>query len=281
MKRLFPLFILLALISSCEPTPVSDKGAVLAKAYGNYLYESDLIDVIPSGTPARDSLLLTKNFIDNWIKNRLLIHQAERNLTPKQLDFNKELEDYRNSLIVFAYESELIKQNLDTVVEEAEIEQYYLENILNFSLKHNIVRAIYVGLPYQADEISMFRDLMTNPDTLLLDSLDMYSRQYAINYHLNDETWLRFDQLLNLIPIEIYNQESFLKTNTYIEIEDDQVTYLLLIRDFMVSESLSPLQLVRNNIKNIILNKRKRVLINEMKNNLIEQATREHVYEIY
>lgn len=281
MKRLFPLFILLALISSCEPSPVSDKGAVLAKTYGNYLYESDLVDVIPVGTSARDSLLLTKNFIDNWIKKRLLIYQAERNLTPKQLDFNKELEEYRNSLIVFAYESELIKQNLDTVVEESEIEKYYLENIINFSLKYNIVRAIYVGLPYQAEEISLFRDLMTNPDTLLLDSLDMYSRQYAINYYLNDETWLRFDQLLNLIPIEIYNQESFLKTNTYIEIEDDQITYLLLIRDFMVSESLSPLQLVRNNIKNILLNKRKRLLINEMKNNLIEQATRDHVYEIY
>jgi hypothetical protein len=271
----------MALISSCEPTPESDKGAVLAKAHGNYLYESDLIDVIPAGTSARDSLLLTKNFIDNWIKNRLLIHQAERNLTPKQLDFSKELDEYRNSLIIFAYESELIKQNLDTLVEDAEIEKYYVENISNFSLKYNIVRAIYVGLPYQADEISYFRELMNNPDTLMLDSLDIYARQYAISYQLNDETWLRFDQLLNLIPIETYNQELFLKTNSYIEIEDDPVTYLLLIRDFMVSESLSPLQLVRDNIKNIILNKRKRLLISEMKNNLIEQATRDHVFEIY
>jgi hypothetical protein len=281
VKRLFPFFILMALISSCEPTPESDKGAVLAKAHGNYLYESDLIDVIPAGTSARDSLLLTKNFIDNWIKNRLLIHQAERNLTPKQLDFSKELDEYRNSLIIFAYESELIKQNLDTLVEDAEIEKYYVENISNFSLKYNIVRAIYVGLPYQADEISYFRELMNNPDTLMLDSLDIYARQYAISYQLNDETWLRFDQLLNLIPIETYNQELFLKTNSYIEIEDDPVTYLLLIRDFMVSESLSPLQLVRDNIKNIILNKRKRLLISEMKNNLIEQATRDHVFEIY
>jgi hypothetical protein len=281
MRKSFPLFLLLALMSSCEPSPVSDKGAVLAKAYGNYLYESDLADIIPDGTSTRDSLLLTKNFIDNWIKNRLLIHQAERNLTPNQLDFSDELEEYRNSLIIFAYESELIKQNLDTVVEFSEIEKYYLENISNFSLKHNIVRAIYVGVPYQADEVSIFRDLMENPDTLLLDSLDYYARQFAVSYQLNDETWLRFDQLLNLIPIETYNQELFLKTNSFIEIDDGPVTYLLLIRDYMVSESLSPLELVHNNIKNIILNKRKRLLISNMKNNLIEQATRDRDYEIY
>ncbi len=63
VRRLFPLCILLAFISSCEPTPVSDKGAVLAKAHGNYLYESDLKDVIPVGTSARDSLLLTKTLL--------------------------------------------------------------------------------------------------------------------------------------------------------------------------------------------------------------------------
>ncbi len=269
------------MLASCEPRPATDRGAVLAKVHGNYLYEKDLQGVVPHGTSVSDSIFLSKNFIDNWIKNRLLIRQAERNLTPKQLDFSKELDEYRNSLVVFAYESELIKQNLDTLITDTEIEQYYLNNLSNFDLKHNIVRAIYITLPIEAYEIELLRSFMTMRDTIMYDSLSYYAQQAAINYNLNDDAWVRFDHLSAIVPIETFNQELFLRNTNFIIIEDEHVTHLLLIRDYMLSGSLSPLSLVRDNIKSIILNKRKRQLIRQMHNTIFEQAIRDKLFEIY
>lgn len=57
-------------------------------------------------------------------------------------DFIRQIEQYRNSLIIYAYESELVKQKLDTVVSQAEIESYYKSQ--NFHLRENIVLASYV-----------------------------------------------------------------------------------------------------------------------------------------
>ncbi len=273
--------MILASVIGCEPPPAKDRGQILAKVEGYYLYEADMEGVIPYGTSARDSILLAKSFIENWIKSRLLIRQAERNLTPRQLDFSKKLEDYRNSLVIYAYESELIKQMLDTVVSESEIEQYYYDNLQNFELKHNIVKVIYVILPYQSQETEIFRNLFQTDDELMLDSIDYYARQYALAYHLNDEEWLGFNQLASLIPIDAYNQELYLKNTRYLEIDEDPFSYLVLFRDYMVSESTSPLELVQNDIKNILLNKRKRQLVRQMEHDLYEQAMRDNVFEIY
>lgn len=279
MKFILP-FLLLLIAFGCEPTPATDKGAVLAKVQGHYFYESDLQGVIQSGTPARDSIILAKSFIDNWIRNRLLIRQAERNLSPVQLDFSKQLEDYRNSLIIYAYERELINQMLDTLVSEQEIEQHYHDNKHNFELKFNVVKAIYLTVPHQSEEAELFRELLT-ADSLMLDSIAYYANDYALSYHLAEDKWIRFDEMLLHIPIETINQVDFLENNSFVEIHNEPVSYLALIIDYRLLEHISPLDLVRDQIKNIILNKRKRLLIRQMQNDIYEQAMLEGLFEIY
>lgn len=279
MKYILP-FLVLLIVAGCEPTPATDKGAVLAKVQGHYFYESDLQGVIPSGTPTRDSIILAKSFIDNWIRNRLLIRQAERNLSPVQLDFSKQLEDYRNSLIIYAYERELINQMLDTLISEQEIEQHYQENMHNFELKYNVVKAIYLTVPHQSEEAELFRELLT-ADSLMLDSIAYYANDYALSYHLAEDKWIRFDEMLMQIPIETINQVDFLENNSFVEIHNEPVSYQALIIDYRLIEHVSPLDLVRDQIKNIILNKRKRMLIRQMQNDIYEQAMLEGLFEIY
>ena len=57
-----------------------------------------------------------------------VLHKAESNLDDDQKSVEKQLEEYRNSLITYAYETELIKQKLDTVVSEDEIAAFYKNN---------------------------------------------------------------------------------------------------------------------------------------------------------
>lgn len=268
-------------LTACNTAPDPGKGAVLAKAYGNYLYEADLIGVVPAGTSVNDSIMLVNNFIDNWLRKRILVRQAERNLTPGQTDFSKKLEDYRNSLIVYTYETELIRQKLDTTVTDREIERYYEDNKANFELKYNIVKVVYAVLPSDSRELGRFRKLLNNRRTLNLDSLNNLAQRHAIAYYLDEDSWIKFDDLLLQIPLVAYNQEVFLNNNRFVEFVDEPFTYLVLFRDFMIRESLSPLEFEYDNIRNIILNRRKMELLKEMHQEVYEKALRNNEIEIF
>ena len=279
--RLFPALLLLVFLQACGPVADPNKGEVVAKVQRNYLYESDLMGVVSPGTGKQDSIQLVNSFVDNWVRKQLLIRQAEKNLTSEQTDFKKKLEDYRNSLIIYTYETELIKQKLDTAVSEEEISAYYEANRKNFELRYNIVKVAYVVLPFDFKKKDLFRKLMRNPDTLLVDSLDARAGRFALNYFNDTESWIRFDDLVANIPIETYNQEVFLRNNRFIEIDDEPFTYMVRFIDFRIKESESPIEIEHDNIKNIILNKRKQELLRKMHDNLYEKAVRDNAFEIY
>ena len=121
------LTLVLTLIA-CQNSSKNSDDRVIATVYDKVLHQSDLQDVMYDGISRSDSIVRTKAFIDNWIRRQLLIHQAENNIDASELDFSKQIEDYRTSLIIYKYESLLIEQNLDTVVSEDEIAKYIEEN---------------------------------------------------------------------------------------------------------------------------------------------------------
>ncbi|MBO6057898.1 MAG: hypothetical protein J6P64_06790 [Bacteroidales bacterium] len=138
------LMLVLALLS-CQNSKNGKDDKPVAAIYDKVLYQSDLQGIMYDGISTNDSLVRTKVFIDNWIRRQLLIHQAENNLDKSELDCVKEIEDYRNSLIIYKYESMLIAQNLDTVVSDEEIEKYLKDNAL-IDMNKDAVRSIILNI---------------------------------------------------------------------------------------------------------------------------------------
>ena len=99
--------ILLLLLFSCQ-NKAEKRGDVVASIYGKNLYKTDLENISFEGISYNDSVMRARAFIDKWINNQLLLRQAENNLRPEQLDFSKRLEEYRNSLVINKYETELV-----------------------------------------------------------------------------------------------------------------------------------------------------------------------------
>lgn len=281
IKTLVGLLLGALVMTACNFTDNTEKGTPIAKVYDNYLYSADLVGVVPAGTPKKDSVALVTSYVDGWIRNKLLIKQAERNLTQKQQDFSKKLDEYRNSLLTYTYEAELIKQKLDTNVTESEISSYYLLNKGSFQLRYNIVKAVYVVLPDDSKELKRFQRLLKDPDTIMSATIDYLAKQYATSFYIGDETWIRFDDLLQQLPIQTFNQELFLKNNSYVEIKDKPFIYMIRFKDYMISESSSPLELETENIRNIILNKRKQSFLRSMHEELYSKALREELFEIF
>lgn len=193
----------------------------------------------------------------------------------------QKLVEYRNSLITYIYESELIRQKLDTVVSDEEILKYYEENKRNFELKDNIIKVLYLRVKKDAPKIKKVKDWYKTGNQKDRVQLEEYCYQYASDFHLDDDTWLLFDDLLKKVPIKTYDKEAYLKNNRYIEIEDSTDLYLVNIREMKIRESLSPLSFVRDDIRVLIINKRKLDLIREMENTTYEDALRKNEFEIY
>lgn len=283
MKKLGVLIgiAFLVLSSGCDYFQKSSKEVVVAECYGKYLYESDLQGIVPEGVGTMDSIQRVSTFIDSWIKRQVLIHQAENNLDKEALDLDKQMEEYRNSLIIYEYESQLIGQKLDTIVHEDEIAEYYEQNKEDFQLRNTMVRVVYVILDEDCKQKPDFKKLLNDPDTLMLQNIDIQATYYAAKSFVDVDQWMRLDELTNIIPIQIFNAENFLKKNKFVSFDVNGYTYMVRFVDYLLEESTSPIEMVRDNIKSVILAQRKQALIEQMKTALYEKAKKDHAFEVY
>lgn len=248
------------------------KKDAVAKAFDYYLYLEDLAGVVPHGASLKDSTSIVKNYIDNWIRQKAVLHKAETNLDDEKKDVSQKLEEYRNSLITYAYETELIRQKLDTIISEEEVNSFYKGHLQNFQLKDNIIKVIYLKLNKKSPKLEKVKLWYKSTASKDRENLEEYCHQYAINYYLDDNTWFLFNDLLKEIPIKTYDEEQFLQNNRDIEIEDSIHIFLVNIRGFMIKNSISPLSFEKKNITTMIMNERKLKLIEEMEHQAFDDA---------
>ncbi len=281
---MFALAVLATAITGCKH-PLENEGVVLARAGNHYLYEDDIRGLVAPGTSPHDSIVLVKNYIRKWIETQLLVDQALKNLPEEKLDFSKQLEDYHNSLIIYKYETELVNQKLDTTVSSAKIKEYYDSHKNDFQLKENIVKVVYAVFRNEEEEIDeakylkkMFKKL---PDSALVDSLESLSERWDFVYSTDTSHWLPFDKLIEMFPIETYNQELYLKNHRFVEITDEKNIFLVKFVNFKIKDETSPLDFERRYIRSIILNKRKKRLIKQMHRDILDKGLKENNYEVY
>lgn len=281
MRKLGVFLVSLMFLAGCGKLFRQSERIIVAECYDKKLYADELGGLVPSSAGKLDSLTQVNAFIDSWVRRQVLVHQAEMNLPPSELDFTKQLEDYRTSLVIYAYETQLIEQYLDTVVSQEEISTYYEEHKENFQLRSTMVRVAYVILDADCKHEKDFKKLLSDRDTLDVARLDDLASQHAKFVSLDVDTWMRLDDFLTIVPIEIFNHESFLRKNRFVSFEKDGFVYMVRFEDYLLEKSVSPLELEEARIKNIILLKRQKELLERMHSELYEQAKNEKVFEIY
>jgi len=72
-----------------------------------------------------------------------------------------------------------------------------------------------------------------------------------------------------------------LKSNPFHETNDSEFLYFLKVDAYQISDNVSPLEFVREDVKNIILNKRKVELARELEEKVYENATLQKDFEVF
>jgi hypothetical protein len=275
------VFVLLLFLSACSNLFQSDSDdRIVAVANDKYLRISELSARIPDGLSDRDSITLAENYIMKWIQNEILIQKAKESLESDEQDFTQQLEEYRNSLLLFTLEQKLVSQYLDTVVTQQEIELYFMENRSQFELKGNIVKFNFIKINKRSKHLREFRNLLKSDKPEYEARLAEYAEKNATDYWFARE-WVSFNDLLSEMPLEVDNQALFLRRTNYAEAEDSLYIYLLRIIDFKTADSISPLEFEKEKIRNIILNARKINLIDKKRKEYIDQAFRDDKARIF
>ena len=252
----------------------------VARVNDKALSRKNLDQSIPQNASEADSIKMAHLFIDNWVRKQVVLNQADLNLSDYEKDVALELEKYKEDLIIYRFERELLRQKLDTVVQTEQIEDYYMENIEMFKLNDFAVQVLYTSFPVDYNESKGLKKLFkgyTQEDSLAL--ADYCEDPLLTCYNKGDE-WVYLKNLLREIPLTIYNEESFLKKNKFVAFEEKGTQYLLLIKDFKLKDAYSPIDLETNNIRSLILNSRKIKLLEDMRNELFQKALNNGEIEI-
>ncbi|MDP2891495.1 MAG: hypothetical protein Q8P34_21335 [Bacteroidota bacterium] len=270
IKTGFFSIIFALLLASCHL--FVETGEPIAQVGKHVLTMEELGKNIPDYLDETDSSLWADDYVKRWIQSELLLLKAEENLRADMKDVSKELDEYRNSLIVYRYKNELMKQKMDTTVNEADILKYFNENRENFILNRNIVKAIYIKVPVAVSSPENLKDLCISDDPEQLAKLNEYCISYAKIYDRFNDQWVAADMVLENTPVEITNQQHFLERNRFVESSDMNYYYLVCIRDYRFSGKVSPLDYVYNDIRNLILSKQKIQFLKQIEKDVYKEG---------
>ena len=278
------IVVFFGLLTSChsfQPKEGNSENPI-ARVNEAKLFPSDLVGLIPSNSTVDDSIRYTQKYVNDWVRKQLIIDKARSELDLNEAEIDQKVRDYRFALTRSAFEKQYIDKHLDENISDEEIQEYYQNHSEDFILKQNIVRCIFTQVPMEAPQKNRFEKNMRAYPKSDKDDLKNHATQFANRAHLDDSVWVDFDEVIGGTPFElILNKNRILRTRTYLQESDETYDYYLRILEYMTVDDISPLEFVRKNIIDILINKRKIALKKELEDKIYNEAIEKNAFEIF
>jgi len=278
----FALGFTALLLTGCSYFEQSDDRKVMVRVNDSYLYEEDIASLINEDTAPEDSAIIVSNYINRWATQQLLIDRAKLNLPEdQQIEFNALVSNYKNELYTNAYIEAVVSRDLDTSLNQLEIEEYYEQNKENFILNEDLVKLRYINLAKNSNNLDEIKDRFRSFSEEDQQELMEIALQFK-NYSLNDSVWVKTKSVYNKIgPLSVEDRPSLLKRSNFMELQDSLNVYLVYVNDVLSRNEQAPLEYASATIREILLNKRKQTLIKELEKDITRDAIKNNEFEIY
>lgn len=274
-------FLLLLSCFSCQlinqetfkPDPL------LATVYSKKLFLSDLEGMFPPSSNKEDSMQIIATFTTRWTQEQVFLSEAEKHI-PADLSIEQLLKKYKESLIGLNFQQKLINQNLDSIVSEEEIRDFYEKNKDQYLLETSIIRCYFVKIPGNIKEMKRARewwdDLTPNNRKRLAGLADKYNG----TYHLEDSVWHNVSDIETLFPKGRISARNWTNRER-LSISDNEFQYFFEVLELVSTQENAPISYVAEKARLIILNKRKNKLIEDFKTKLYETELRKNNVKIF
>ena len=282
MKKIYYFLVFAVAVVSCDYfTMKNDTRTAVARVEDKYLYKEDMEAIFSRNMPEKDSIIYAQNYINNWVKQQLLLSKAELNLAEDTEKFEDLVKKYREDLYINSYKQAVVAQYLDTAINEFDIEEFYSGNGENFKLNEALLKLKYIRIS---------KDILNQDELIKLfksdkkDDLDsLQARELFLKgQHLNDSMWIKFSDFIN--RVDAFTEEdrtALLKKDVFLEKEDSIDLYLVVVKDYLKRNDQAPKSYITPTIKQMILHQRKMQLLRTIEETLLDDATEKQLFEIY
>ncbi len=269
IRSLVLIFITLVSYSCTSQGKEEEQDRLLAKVGSKTLYISEMDGMFPEGTTAEDSSLVLKNYVDRWVRETVILNEAEKN-APKDLDINQLVRDYRASLLRAHYEKVLVSELLDSTITQTELESFYEKNQHLYELQKPIVRCFFIKVPIPTPDADRLRRLWNSPIEESQNDLNNYCEQYAQVSLLDDQLWYNVEEIAAQLPQGTLTVGNVGAKREFTQ-RDDHHQYFFRLFEMRNRKEIAPLSYIEDQARKIILHKRKIQLIEKAKDDMYQQ----------
>ncbi|MCR4965475.1 MAG: hypothetical protein K6A41_07440 [Bacteroidales bacterium] len=274
MRKILPIVIAaLVLFTACQ----KKKDKLAAEVYYHKLYESEIRNNMPSGLSKEDSMTMVHEYINQWVREQLLLHEADRLLSAREKNFDKKIDEYRNSLLINALYDKLAEEmTVDEAALKKEMADFNKRYDNSYAVKRPIMQLNYVKLPKGSPILPEVRAILFDPsrrtsekDTLVALLGD------SIEYMLDDDQWLYVEDIQREVSVDI--EPEMVKTHPTIEKEIGNDHYLLVILKYKSQRSVSETEEEQAAVRMMLVNQRRQQYLDEYVNKLYDEALKKGV----
>ena len=261
------VLLLLLLCSSCH----RHEDKVMAQVYYHKLYESEVLKNMPTGLSPADSIALVNDFIDNWVREQLILHEAEKRLSPREKNFDRQLEEYRNNLLINTYFNKIISDTANMNITDEDLEAFMRSFDKRYTIEKEIVKVNYVKLPKKSPLVEVVKGILFDKERRVEEKEPlMVLLGDSIEYLLDDDAWLYLDDIQNEVSFDCSQED--VAQHKCIEKEIGDYHYLLVILDYKNQRSVSETNEEKAAARMMLLNQRKQQIIKQHVDQLYEKA---------
>lgn len=269
----------LALAAGCSGN--LPKQEVVAECYGSVLYRQELAEAVPAGLSEDDSLLFAKRFVENWMREVAVAHEAGKQIPDLQEHLEPRIRNFEHQLARQYYGQWVVAAQLDTIVSEEEIATYYNQHPDKFSSGEKLYSFFFVSTE-QPENLRVSTLIQSRDINDILELLS-WCKGNAANYRLDSA----FTGLAELTAAAegYYGNVQGLPTGvlqTYRTEKNGKklFCFLKVIETVSPGQSL-PLRACRNEIRTLLLAQRKARFLEEAENRLVQQARESGDAKVY
>lgn len=276
IKQLFFFSAVVLLLSSCFN---NNDGRIIASVHEKDLMLEEVLEEMP--IQIEDSSFFVERYMNDWIRKQLMIYHAEINLSSDIQNYEKQIKEYRASLLIYAYQQELINQKFDTSISLKQVTDYYNQYKDEFKLSKNIFKGRFIVVDRSAPKLINLNKWYKSNKESSLEDLNDYCQQFAKEYYLEDDKWQYFSIFNQKLPEYIIEESYFLENTKGVVFEDDNLRYYVFIKDYLINGSISPLEMEQKKIKNVLLNKNKIEYLKQLEDELYQNGLALKKIKIY
>ncbi len=283
MKKAILLSGILILAMGCKyfaKNRAAQDERVIARVYDEFLFLSDVQPLV-QGVSQEDSAKLIASYAESWVKKKLLYKKAQEYIAGDESGIEKKVEAYRQSLTLYEYEKELVRTKLDKAVNEEEINAYYEKNKGNYALENDIYLVNFVFINPESEDFEKIKPLFSkNRNEDEQRALEGYCKAYSKDYNITDGVWKTANRMTIDFLMDDAQIASLGKSEAYREFKNNDQSFFVRIADIKRNGDATPLPAIKDQIKEMLMNKKKIVLIDNIYNKILEDGLKKENVEL-